>query len=348
MRIPIVQAPLGGGPSTPRLAAAVSEAGGLGFLAAGYKPIEAVERELAVLRALTQRPFGVNLFVPEAGTVDEDAVRIYVGRMAHEAEAAGYPTGRAEWNDDWFSEKVDLVLRERPSIVSFTFGLPSADLLAELREAGIETWITVTEPAVAEAAVAAGASALVVQGFEAGGHRGSFADRDGEGEIGLLALLRLVAARADVPLVASGGIADGYAVAAVLVAGARAAQLGSAFMDTIEAGTSQVHRERLREGGRTAITRAFTGRRARGIFNGFMARNSSSAPSAYPHIHNVTAPLRAAAREKGDGEHVNLWAGQAYETMTHGLSAAQLMDRIETEMRDALARAAALYPAEGR
>lgn len=342
MRIPIVQAPLGGGPSTPLLAAAVSEAGGLGFLAAGYKTVAAVEEDLAALRDLTSRSFGLNLFVPDPARVDGDAIATYASRVAREASDAGLVAGSPEWDDDWFSEKVQLVLRERPPVVSFTFGLPTAELLGEMREAGIETWVTVTEPAEADAAEAAGAAALIVQGFEAGGHRGSFADRDGEGEVGLLALLRIIAGRVAIPLVASGGIADGHAVAAVLVAGAQAAQLGTAFLDTVEAGTSQVHRARLREGGRTAITRAFTGRRARGIYNGFMARNSTSAPSAYPQIHNLTAPLRAAARARGDGELVNLWAGQAYQTMTHGLSATEVMGRLAEEMGAALERVANL------
>lgn len=336
-----MQAPLGGGPSTPQLAAAVAGAGGLGFLAAGYRTVESVEMDLGTLQALSPQPFGVSLFVPEASRVDEDAVRTYADRVAREADAAGFRVGTPDWNDDWFGEKVELMLRLRPAVVSFPFGLPTAELLSEMREVGIETWVTVTEPSEAEAAAGAGAAGLVVQGFEAGGHRGTFTDRDGEGEIGLLALLRLVASRVDLPLVASGGIADGRAVAAVLVAGA-SAQLGSAFMDTQEAGTSPVHRQRLREGGRTAITRAFTGRRARGILNSFMARNSASAPSAYPHLHNLTAQLRAAARERGDGEFVNLWAGQAYETMTHALPAAEVMAILEVQMRDALARAATL------
>lgn len=338
LRVPIVQAPLGGGPSNPTLAAAVAEAGGLGFLAAGYKAPQAVEADIVALRALTGRPFGVNLFVPDTMRVDEDAVRLYGERIAREARDAGLSVGTAQWNDDDYGEKLELLLRERPAVVSFTFGLPSVEVLRELREACIETWVTITEPAEAEAAAEAGAGAVVVQGFEAGGHRGTHSDLDGAGEIGLLALLRLVAACVELPLVASGGIGDGYALAAVLVAGAQAAQVGSAFMDTVEAGTSAVHRERLREGGRTAITRAFTGRRARGIFNGFMARNSVSAPAAYPHVHNLTAPLRAGARERGDGELLNLWAGQAYPTMTHGLPAAGVVGRFEGEMRAALAR----------
>jgi len=342
LRLPIVQAPLSGGPSTPALAAAVGGAGGLGFLASGYKTLVALEEDLAALGALSSAPFGVNVFVPDTARVDIEAIASYAVRVNREAADAGLEAGPPDWHDDWYGEKVELLLRARPAIVSFTFGLPEADLLAEMRDAGIETWVTITEPAEAEAAAAAGAAGLVVQGFEAGGHRASFADRDGEGEVGLLALLRLVSRSVDLPLIASGGIGDGQAVAAVLVAGARAAQLGSAFMDTIEAGTSEVHRARLREGGRTGLTRAFTGRRARGIYNGFMARNSSSAPSAYPHLHYLTAPLRAGARKRGDGELVNLWAGQAYPTMTHRLPAAELMARLESEMREALDRAGGL------
>jgi nitronate monooxygenase len=234
-------------------------------------------------------------------------------------------------------------------VVSFTFGCPGQELITRLRDAGTEVWITVTEPDEAELASVMGADALVVQGVEAGGHRASFLDHDGVGEVGLLALIRLVSKRVNLPLVAAGGICDGYAVAAVLVAGARAAQIGSAFLDTPEAGTSPPHRARLRGRGRTALTRAFSGKRARGIVNGFMERNSAEAPAAYPQVHYLTAPMRAAARASGEPDLINLWAGQAYELIDHGVPAGQVIARIAAELNDALgdeARRRQLRPME--
>jgi nitronate monooxygenase len=179
-----------------------------------------------------------------------------------------------------------------------------------LHDAGSEVWVTVTSAAEADLAAAAGADALVVQGAEAGGHRGGFHDTDEA--IGLLPLLQLISGRTELPLVAAGGLATGAAVAAALAAGARAAALGSAFLRCPEAGTSPVHREALRSGAPTALTRAFTGRLARGIRNRFLEEHTAEAPSAYPEVHYLTAPLRQAGRTSGDADLVNLWAGQAY------------------------------------
>jgi nitronate monooxygenase len=200
-------------------------------------------------------------------------------------------------------------------VVSFTFGCPPLCELVSLRAHGSEVWVTVTDEAEARAARDAGADVLVLQGVEAGGHRGSWEDRpdtaaDG---LGLLALLRLVAeSDVDLPLVAAGAVADAASLSAVLAAGATAAQVGTAFMLAPEAGTNPAHREALRSDSPTALTRAFTGRLARGIVNRFMEEHSPAAPVAYPHIHHATAGLRAAARESGDAGGFNLWAGQAH------------------------------------
>jgi nitronate monooxygenase len=339
LRVPVVQAPMAGGPSTPALAAAVSEAGGLGFVASGYRTAAAVAADIAAVRAATSRPFGVNVFVPSPDRADRVLLAGYVERVQREAMAYGSPTGEAVWSDDAWEEKLAVLAAERPAVASFAFGCPSPEEIGRLRDAGVEVWVTVTEPEEAERAAAAGAAALAVQGVEAGAHRGTFGDDDGVGEVGLLTLLRLVARVTDLPLVASGGLCDGAGVAAVLVAGARAAQLGTAFLDTLEAGTSPAHRAALRGGRRTMLTRAFSGRRARGIVNGFLARNGAFAPSAYPHVNSLTAPLRAAARERDDPEMFNLWAGQAYTAIDHGISAAAVVERLAREIDEAVRRA---------
>ena len=183
-----------------------------------------------------------------------------------------------------------------------------------------------------------------MQGVEAGGHRGSFEDVDGRGETALLPLLRLVARASDLPLIATGGIADGASVAAVLVAGAHAAQIGTAFMRCPEAATSAAHRGALAGKGATALTRAFSGRRARGIMNSFMRSHGGVAPAAYPHVHHLTAPLRAAARQSGDAEAINLWAGQAYP-LSEALPAGELVRRWSAEARAALSQTSATLDA---
>jgi nitronate monooxygenase len=320
--LPIVQAPMGGGPSTPELAAAVGEAGGLGFLAAGYRSVDAVRADLAKLRALSRRAFGVNLFAPPAAPGDPAAVARYAERLRADAERRGVELGEPRHDDDGWQDKLALCVAERVPLVSFTFGCPDAAVLRRLREAGCETWITVTTPAEAGLAARAGADALVVQGVEAGGHRGSF-DPSKPGELGLLALLQLVRAETNLPLVATGGIADRAGVAAVLAAGASAAQLGTAFMLTPEAGTADAHRRALRGGARTVLTRAFTGRPARGIENRFIREHETAAPLAYPEVHHLTAPLRAAARAAGDPDGLHLWAGETY-ALARELPAAQL------------------------
>jgi nitronate monooxygenase len=324
LRHPIVQAPLAGGPSTPELAAAVTNAGALGFVAGGYLSPHALRAQIRRTRELTNGLFGVNLFVLEETDVDAEAVAAYARRVGGDAADAGF-------DDDAFAAKLDVVAEEHVELVSFTFGCPSREAIARVPHA----WVTVTEPAEARAAAQAGATALVVQGAEAGGHRGTWDDRDGNGELGLLALLRLVARETNLPLVASGGIADGAGIAAVLAAGARAAQIGTAFLRTPEAATSAPHRAALAESRPTALTRAFTGRRARGLVNRFMVEHEAEAPSAYPHVNHVTAPLRAAARAAGDAESINLWAGEAY-ALAEDAPAADLVERWSAEARAAL------------
>ena len=336
MEIPVLGAPLAGGPSTPELAVAVSEAGGFGFIAAGYKTVDEVRREIEHVRERTRRPFGVNLFFPTQLAADEAAVADYTERLSGETERYGVPCGRPRWSDDEWEEKLELLARERPAVASFTFGCPDGAIVARLRGNGIAVWCTVTRPGEVKIAASAGVDALVVQGSEAGGHQASFDDTEAA-PVGLLPLLQLVRAATDLPLVAAGGIANGEGVAGVIAAGASAAQIGSGLMLTPEAGTSAPHRAAFAGDGPTALTRAFTGRRARGIVNRFMRDHDAASPRAYPHIHYVTAPLRAAARAAGDAGGINLWAGQAY-ALAEAAPAADLVARWGAEALAALQR----------
>jgi nitronate monooxygenase len=338
LALPIAQAPLAGGPSTPALAAAVSAAGGLGFLAAGYKTASAVAEDVEAVRAATEAPFGVNVFAPPAGPADHDLVARYAATLIGEAERQGAILGDPRSDDDDWEAKLALLHAIRPAVASFSFGCPSAETIAALQASEIAVWVTVTTPEEARMAADAGADALVVQGAEAGGHRGGF-DDGRPGTTGLLALLQLVAAEVELPLVATGGIVTGAGIAAVLAAGASAAQLGSALMLTPEAGTSAPHRAALERGGETALTRAFSGRTARGIVNRFLREHDADAPSAYPEVHHLTAPLRRAAREHGDAEAINLWAGQAHR-LAQTLPAGELVRQLAADAARSLRTAA--------
>jgi nitronate monooxygenase len=335
LKLPIVQAPMAGGSSTPALAAAVGDAGGLGFLAAGYKGVDAVAQDIAAVRAATGAPFGVNLFSPPAVEAPAEAVAAYASTLAADAASHEVALGEPRFDDDAYAAKLDLVVRERVPVVSFTFGCPAPGAVAELHRHGIAVWVTVTDPAEALEATAAGADALVAQGTEAGGHRAYFRDDDEHEEYGVLALLRLLRAQTEAPIVATGGLMDGPGIAAVLVAGAAAAQLGSALMLTPEAGTSAPHRARLSVPGTTRLTRAFSGRPARGIVNRFMEEHDAEAPRAYPQVHHLTSPLRAAARARGDADAINLWAGQGH-ALARAEPAGALVRRLAADAEAAL------------
>jgi nitronate monooxygenase len=327
LRHPIVLAPLAGGPSTPALAAAVCEAGGLGFLASGYLDADALRADIHALRELTKAPFGVNVFVPGNADVDEEAVRRYVERLrARESARYGVEPGEPRFDDDDWDAKLRVLVAEKVPVVSFTFGCPSPEVISSLAQAGSEVWVTVTDVAEARIAHAAGAEALVLQGSEAGGHRASFVDRNDAEQLGVLALTRLVARTIELPLIAAGGLGDGPAVAAVLAAGAAAAQLGTAFLRAPEAGTHPAHKAALAAETPTVFTRAFTGRLARGLVNRFLLDHSSAAPIAYPHVHHATAPIRAAACAAGDADGFNLWAGRAH-ALAEERPAAEILSR---------------------
>ena len=332
---------MAGGPSTPELAIAVCEAGALGFLAAGYKRADAVGEEIHAVRAITSAPFGVNLFVPAPEAADPGSVRDYLNRLRPEAERHGAELGEPRFDDDGWAAKLEVLYEKRPAVASFTFGCPEESVINHLHGVGVIVWVTVTNVAEALAAREAGADGLVVQGTEAGGHRGGFVD-DGsdEGGIGLLALLRTIARATSLPLIATGGIADGAALAAVLCAGASAGQIGTALMLAPESGTADAQRKALAERRPTRVTRAFTGRAARGIVNRFMTEHHDAAPVAYPEIHHLTSPLRAAARRRGDADAFNLWAGQAHE-LAEARPAGEIVREMAAEARETVARVSA-------
>ncbi|MGW6458338.1 nitronate monooxygenase [Streptomyces sp. NPDC055078] len=335
-RYPIVQAPMAGGVSGPQLAAAVSEAGGLGFLAAGYKTADGMYQEIKQIRGLTGRPFGVNLFMPQPKTADPAAIEVYRHQLAGEATWYETPLGDpdAGW-DDGYEAKLAILRDDPVPVVSFTFGCPSREVLESFTRAGTFTVVTVTTPEEAQTAQRAGADALCVQGVEAGGHQGTHRDNpaaDGAG-IGLLTLVALVHETVRLPIIASGGLMRGEQIAAVIAAGATWAQLGTAFLVSPESGAHPLHKQALTNPlfVRTELTRAFSGRPARGLVNRFMREHGPYAPAAYPQVHYLTSGLRKAAAKAGDAQGMSLWAGQGHR-MARELPAGQLVELLADEV----------------
>ncbi|MDF6021222.1 nitronate monooxygenase [Streptomyces sp. JH34] len=340
-RYPIVQAPMAGGASRPELAAAVSEAGGLGFLAAGYKTADGMYNEIKQLRRMTGRPFGVNLFMPQPLVADPGAVEVYRHQLAGEAAWYETPLGDPDaGGDDGYDAKVAILLHDPVPVVSFTFGCPTREVLDAFAAAGTLTVVTVTSPQEARNARWSGAGALCVQGTEAGGHQSTHRDdpQGGLSGTGLLALLAEIRESVELPLVAAGGLMRGSQITAVLAAGADAAQLGTAFLPCPESGAHPLHKEALTNPlfVTTTLTRAFSGRPARGLVNRFVREHGPYAPAAYPQVHQLTGGLRRAAAEAGDAQGMALWAGQGHR-LARELPAGELVNLLVAETEAARA-----------
>ena len=249
---------------------------------------------------------------------DNAGLANYVASLGQDAAEAGASLGEPTWDDDGWAGKLDVLLADPPAIVSFTFGCPPADTITAFHAAGALVAVTVTSPEEAGQAVRAGADCLCVQGIEAGAHQGTFGNDPASGEgSALLPLLAAVARVTDLPKIGTGGIMTAQAVAEVLAAGAVAAQCGTAFLRSPESGAHLAHKAALADERftGTALTRAFSGRPARGLVNGFM-RDHAGAPAAYPEINNVTRPLRAQASRQGDLDRMSLYAGTGFRAAT--------------------------------
>jgi nitronate monooxygenase len=315
--VPVICAPMAGGPSTPELAVAVSNAGGLGFLAAGYKTAGQVNDEIYAVRGATSRPFGVNLFVPRRDVADVSAINSYLRELAPEAEALGAVLAAPTWDDDHWQDKVALLVSNPVAVVSFTFGCPSNEEMGALHDVGSRVVVTVTSTDEATIALERGADALALQGVEAGGHRSRFSDQSDDPELGVRQLLQEIRPLTTIDLIAAGGIMTGRVAADLLEVGASAVQCGTAFLLCPESGVNATHRAALtdRTFAETSFTKAFSGRTARGLVNQMM-KDHSAAPSGYPEINNATKPLKQAAVKVGDAHHTNLWAGVGFAQAT--------------------------------
>ncbi|WP_261166642.1 nitronate monooxygenase family protein [Microbacterium sp. Marseille-Q6965] len=319
-RVPIVAAPMAGGPTTVELATAVADAGGFPFLAGGYQAPASLADEIARLRA-HGAPFGVNLFVPAPDLPDEGVLAAYAGAIRAEAERYGIaldPTPVAD--DDAWAEKLSLLVNDPVPVVSLTFGLPSAHDIAALRRAGSRVLASVTTTQEALAAAEAGVDGLVVQGPDAGGHSAAHQPERMPGHVPTTEVVEHVRAAVGLPLIAAGGVDGPEAAHRLLAVGAEAVAIGTLLLRTDEAGTNPVHRAALADPAftETVLTRAFTGRPARALRNRFIDEYGALAPVAYPAVHHLTRELRQAAVRAGDADVAHLWAGTGFRSAPEG------------------------------
>jgi nitronate monooxygenase len=327
IRYPIVQGPFGGGRSTAELAAAATNAGGLGSFGANDLEPDGIAEVAAGIRRLTSGPFALNLWVPLAADLeppppaDEYAATVSLLRPFYDALSAEPPRfdDVVKGIGGKFDRQVDAVLAARPAVFSFIFGIPSADVLRECRRLGIVTLGTATNVAEAEALDAAGVDAIVASGSEAGGHRASFLRPSAE-SLAVSALIPQVADRVRAPVIAAGGIVDGRGAVAAMVLGAHGVQVGTAFLATHESGASPIHKRALVEQTErsTVLTRVFTGRYARGLVNRYvreMLQHEAVLP-AYPWQNRMMSPISQAAARAGVADLMPLWAGQNVPLVT--------------------------------
>jgi nitronate monooxygenase len=315
---PVLAAPMAGGPGTPALVAAARRAGSLGFLAAGYKPVALFAEQVAVARE-DGGIFGVNLFAPNPLPVDPAEFRAYAELIQPDADPYGIDlsTATPAEDDDGWAAKIDLLVEDPVPVVSFTFGVPDRTVVTALRRAGSVTVQTVTSVDEAGLAEEAGVDVLAVQAAAAGGHSATLTPRRPIADIALPTLLAAVYERTRLPLIGAGGIADAADVTAALQAGADAVMVGTALLRADESAATATHKAALARGGDTVLTRAFTGRPARGLRNRFIDRYDDAAPYGYPAIHHLTAAVRRAAAAAGNPDPINLWSG----TGTRGATA---------------------------
>ncbi|WP_169558485.1 NAD(P)H-dependent flavin oxidoreductase [Nesterenkonia alba] len=314
---PLVLAPMAGGPSTPRLAAEVAEAGGLPFLAAGYLSPEKLGEDIVELESRISKPYGINLFVPDhqGQDCDRDAYESYRQQIATTLDIPeSLLPAEPVWSDDYFEAKLGVALESSARFVSFTFGHPSAAVIERVHAAGKLAVLYATSRPGLNAVAASGADVIGIQGANAGGHRATVFGVDDDSAEPLVSLIEYALSISDKPVFAGGGIATSADVLEVLRAGATAVQVGTLFLDAEEAGTKETHRWALRnlKDRDTVVTRAFTGRPARAISNRFTDTLSDAAPALYPQLHYLTSGLRKKAAEGEDAESLNLWAGTGF------------------------------------
>lgn len=336
---PIIQAPMAAGPSTPELVAAVSNAYALGSLGAGYLTPELLDSDVREVKALTNSPFGVNLFVPEKQEKQEASDKVISKLEEFSRQLDVDPSKIPAAPKHTFEDQLAVVLDNRVPIFSFTFGIPEPRFIQMLRDYG--TIIIGTATCVEEGVMLqeAGCTAIVSQGSEAGGHRGSFGPTIGTPMVGGLALIPQLASKVTIPIIASGGIMDGRGIAAAFALGASAVQMGTAFLSCKEANVPKPWLDSLLDSSdiSTVLTKSFTGKYARGINNRFIDEMSpiENEVASYPRQNYLTRLIRNAAKEKGDMEYMSMWAGQG-SSLSRKATAKELVNTLVSETYEAI------------
>jgi nitronate monooxygenase len=341
---PIIQAPMAG-VSTPALAAAVSNAGGLGSLGVGAMNAEGARKVIRETRELTGKPFNINVFChapAKANAAVEKAWTDWLAPLFAQYGATPLPKLSEIYTSFLVDEAMlKVFVDERPAVVSFHFGLPSKEFIDALRGAGIKLIASATNLREAEQVAAAGMDGIVAQGIEAGGHRGAFDPQADDEGLGVFALTRLLARKFDLPIIAAGGIMDGAGIAAALALGAQAAQLGTAFVPCLETSIDAGYRRAILSDAntRTTFTAAISGRTARSLVNRFTELGrSAQAPVIpdYPVTYDAGKSLHAAAKAQGEFGYGAQWAGQA-AALARELTASELMARLQEELHESIA-----------
>ncbi|GGC97292.1 putative nitronate monooxygenase [Thalassobacillus devorans] len=338
IKFPIIQAGMAGGVTTPELVAAVSNAGGLGTIGAGYMTADALQTAIRETKKRTDKPFSVNVFVPEESTGSEADISFANALLQPFHEKLQIePTQEVSHSSSTFQKQLDVIVEEKVPVCSFTFGVPSEKVISRLKSHQIRLIGTATTVKEAIINGDAGIDLVVAQGSEAGGHRGTFAASFEQGAVGIMSLVQRMAARISIPVIAAGGIMDARGFVAVNKLGAKGVQMGTAFLTSPESGAKPLHKQAIlkSDGDDTVLTRSFSGKPARGIENDFVRqmRQQEHQLPPYPIMNTLTKQLRKAAAEQNKPDYMSLWAGQN-ASLSRELPAGQLIRQMVKEVKE--------------
>ena len=342
IQLPIIQAPMAG-TTPPPLIAVVSNAGGLGSFGAGYLPAKKIREGIKAIRDLTDKPFAVNLFVPQFPDIkkNEDKIKKMNLQLNSYREQLGLPQpSLAKYQED-FMEQISVIIEEKVPIFSFTFGIPSAEVIAQLKHNNILLMGTATTVQEAIEIEKSGCDVIIAQGSEAGGHRGTFLKEFSRSQIGTMALIPQIVDKATLPVAASGGIMDGRGLIAALTLGASGIQMGTAFLTCSESGIHELYKQAILDSTEesTVITKIFSGKPARGISNQFIEELENSFANNnlpdYPIQNSLTQDIRKAAAAQNKISFMSMWSGQGTR-LSRKMSAKDLIQEIQKEANDTL------------
>lgn len=343
----IVQAPMAGGITTPKLVAAVANASGIGSFATGYLSTQQVEDGIREIKKLTSNPFAVNVFTPINGDKNVQAIQAYqralnkFRRMLDMPEEWGIPESIN--GKDNFYDIVDLLINENIKIVSFTFGNLPLDVIQAFKANNTYLMGTATTLKEAKILIETGIDAVIAQGYEAGGHRGGFFNSSPKEALGTMALIPRLVDELPCPVIAAGGIMDGRGIVSAMSLGAAAVQMGTAFLTTKESGANVTYKSELLKAkddltDRTTLTEAFSGKMARGIVNEFIQHIEREVPRipAYPISNNLSSPVRKEAARQGAAYSMSMWCGQGVPLITDNMSVEVLLEKLRNQINASL------------